>query len=119
MIDNTDEYFSKEKDVFSEFMRITQEHLDGGTSVILDATHINRINRKKVLDNLDLEGVYVKAISVETPFDVCLKRNSERKGRSKVPKSAMESMNRCYTRPTRFGVEKRIDEVQVIEYKEN
>lgn len=99
IIKEGEEYFSKEKQVFREFIRRIQSSLDGGKSVIADATHINEISRYKLLRNLKLEGTKVIAVVCDTDFETCLDRNGERKGRAKVPLRAMYSMKGTFTEP--------------------
>ena len=99
MISDEDEYFSKEKAVFKEYVRQIQENLDNGKTVFADATHLNGISRYKLINNLNLENTRVYPIYFKIPLDVCLQRNSKRTGRAKVPDSALINMYHSMTDP--------------------
>lgn len=99
-IQENDEYFSKEDDVFREFVKRIQEKIDSGCeNIYIDATHINKKSRYKILRNLNIRGHEVCAVVMTTPFDECLLRNSKRQGRSLVPRTAMISMIVNYSEP--------------------
>lgn len=106
-----DEYFSKEKEVFGEFINRVQSAINDGKNVIADATHINRASRGKTLRHLNLEGVEVIAVYINTPFDKCLERNSKREGRTRVPEDSMKSMMRYLSTPSLSEGFNRIEEV--------
>lgn len=93
------EYFSKEKQVFREFVKQIQSALDCGKSAIADATHINKASRAKLLRALKLDGVRVIAVYCDTPIDTCLERNSKREGRARVPYGSILSMARRLSPP--------------------
>lgn len=95
-----EEYFSKEKEVFSEFVDRIQSALNDGKNVIADATHINRGSRAKILRALDTKKVEVIAVHVDCGFGNCLARNDKREGRTKVPREAMENMHRYFSKPS-------------------
>lgn len=99
MLSDEDEYFSKEKAVFEEFVRQIQEGLDHGKVVYADATHLNGVSRLKLLNQLNLENTDVIPIYFKTPLETCLARNAERQGRAKVPESALINMYHSMTDP--------------------
>lgn len=94
MLKDGDDYFSKENEVFNEFIRKIQESLDDDThsKIYIDATHVNRAGRSKVLNRLDLKGTTVVGVYFDIPLEVCLERNAGRTGRALVPESAIKRM---------------------------
>ena len=100
MLQGSKQYFSKEKAVYKSFSGQIQEALDGGKSVVADATHINGASRSKLLSSLKLDGVEIIGVYMKTPFDVCIERNLKRTGFERVPEEAMESMRRWATEPS-------------------
>lgn len=99
MISDGDEYFSKEKAVFKEFVRQIQEGLDNGKVVYADATHLNGVSRLKLLNSLNLEYTDVIPIFFKVSLETCLARNAKREGRAKVPESALMNMYHSMTDP--------------------
>ena len=103
MISGNDEYFSKEKEVFNTFIHNIQEAIDSDITpedIYVDATHINKAARDKVLNALDLSNVKnVTVIVVRPSLSETLKRNDERNGRCRVPKSIVRRMWFQFERP--------------------
>lgn len=88
-----DHYFSKEEEVFREFVKRIQSALDSGKSAIADATHINTPSRAKLLKHLNIDSdTNVVAVYCDTDFDTCRERNSKRTGRAKVPDNSLINM---------------------------
>ncbi len=94
MVAEDEEYFSKEKAVFKEYVRRINEALDNGLDVFADATHLNKASRNKLLRAINPQvAPQVDVIWIKTPLDECFKRNDNRTGtRSFVPKSAIRRM---------------------------
>lgn len=94
MIDSVEEYFSKETEVFEEFIRQVREAMTNGVErIFVDATHINKFSRRKTLDLLDFSNPYeVIYIKFETPLNTCLERNAKREGLEHVPSSVIRRM---------------------------
>lgn len=98
----TDKYFSKEKEVYNEFIERIKEALSAGFDVYADATHLNRASRSKLLNAVGREvPSKVYALVFEAPLEICLKRNSGRTGRAYVPEEQIESMYHSFTRPVK------------------
>lgn len=101
----SDEYFSKEKEVWTEFVNMINYYLgvqdDRYTNVYVDATHLNPNSRKKLLNAIDTSGVVVNCIAMETPLETCLERNSKRTGLACVPDDVIKNMRNYYVRPTK------------------
>ena len=102
MLSDTDEYFSKENEVFDKFIdTINDRIVNGDESIIyVDATHLNPKARHKVLSRLDTENCYaVHAIFFDISLDTCLERNEQRSGRAYVPPTVIKNMYNSYRFP--------------------
>ena len=90
LVNEDEEYFSKEKEVFKIYIHEIQQAIDNDVNLIVaDATHINEVSRNKLLDNLNLKDYNIIPINFKAPLNVCLERNEARFGRAKVPRSAI------------------------------
>ncbi len=100
---NNTQYFSKETEVFNEFVHQANEAMKENYSCIfLDATHISPASRRKIISRLtppDDAQLYV--YTMQTSFEECMERNTRRKGFAFVPESAMRRMNNQFVIPTR------------------
>ena len=93
MVLETDEYFSRETEVFEVFIEKIQQAIDNEEEIVyIDATHISRAARAKVLDRLSLNDYYLTYVEFLTPYDVCIKQNNKRTGRAKVPENVIRRM---------------------------
>ena len=102
MVAEDEEYFSKEDEVFKEFIHQIKESLNTNQNTIVDATHLNRGSRTKLLHAIgaNLEGAAVYAVVVLNDLETILKQNDERKGRAFVPHSVIKRMYHQFTMPT-------------------
>lgn len=103
LVSEEEYYFSKEKIVFANFIHRINEKIAAGYDVIIDATHLNKRSRAKLLRNLAFNRTETFLILVLMPFDVnlALARNEQRAGtRSFVPKSSILRMARTIDKPT-------------------
>ena len=66
--------------------------------VVYDATNLKASYRVEFLDTLRLLNCKKVCVFVDTPFEVCIRRNEERE--RTVPKEAMERMKRFLEPPT-------------------
>lgn len=115
MVKEDEEYFSKEKEVYAEFISQIKEALKFETEVFADATHLNEASRAKTLRALGevLKDVEVNVIWVRVPLETALAQNENRQGtRSYVPKSVIRRMHSQLTRPTK---EEGFDHIYVFE----
>ena len=96
------EYFSRETEVFDEFIRQINECLELGIDyVFVDATHISQQSRAKLLGRLRPDGNTTLTFEVcECGIETCIERNALRTGFAKVPESAIRKMARGYRPPT-------------------
>lgn len=101
MLEESDDYFSKEKEVYKEFCNRIQKAIDNKDVIIADATHITRKSREKLLKSLDLTGVNISCISFEPTLEWCLDRNEERTGRAYVPREVIKSMYEQFEPPSK------------------
>lgn len=96
------EYFSRETEVFDEFIRQINECLELGIDyVFVDATHISQQSRAKLLGRLRPDGNTTLTFEVcDCGIETCIERNALRTGFAKVPESAIRKMARGYRPPT-------------------
>lgn len=94
IIKNDEEYFSHETEVYNCFVKNIQLLLDTirEGNVIADATHLNTASRMKLLKRLNLNGVNVIPVWMNTPEHICLERNKLRSGRECVPEDVIHKM---------------------------
>ena len=103
LVSETEPYFSKEKQVFNEFVRRISEGLKLYDDVIADATHLNEKSRIKILSRLYpyLDNTDIIIIYMQTPLDICLERNETRQGtRAYVPPEELCNMFYAAKEPT-------------------
>ena len=99
MVKEEDDYFSKEKQVFNEFVKRICEKLDDAwvTNVIADATHLNEVSRNKLINSIRRQRpnkpLNITMIYFDVPVEVCKFRNAKRQGRARVPDNIIEKMN--------------------------
>ena len=99
LINDDDSYFSKENEVWKEFIKQINYFLKEGYDVFADATHINTGSRRKLLNEIYVE-CKKEAIHINTPISICLERNSKREGRECVPESAIKRMYSQFEEPS-------------------
>lgn len=98
LLKDEDEYFSKEDLVFSTWINEIQSALndDNVENIYIDATHLNKKAREKVLNKLNLMYADLIAVNFIIPIETCIERNSKRTGRALVPKDVIESMYKSF-----------------------
>ena len=104
LVKEDEEYFSKEKEVYKQFIETIIDSFKYNTEVFADATHLNEISRAKTLRSLGkhLKDIEVNIIWVRVPIEVAIKRNENRIGtRAYVPKSVIRRMWSQTTMPTK------------------
>ena len=103
MVSEEEEYFSKEEEVFKEWIRRIQNFLDTDENcyIIADATHLSERSRNKTLDALNIpDNTNIIPVSVYPGVQKCLDRNEMRSGRARVPRSVIRRMCMSYEAPT-------------------
>lgn len=98
LLNDDEDYFSKENLVFDTFVNKIQEALDNGADVIADSTLITVGSRRKLLSRLHLsDNTRLVGCNVSTALNVCLARNANREGRAVVPPDVIEKMWNSYS----------------------
>ncbi len=113
MVKEHEPYFSKEKEVYKEYIRQINENLAGGWDVVADATHLNRASRNKLLNCIQVPNIEINVIWIKTSLETCLQRNDNRAGtRAYVPPSAIIKMHNSIEKPE---FEEGIDVIYIYE----
>ena len=101
MLSQSDEYFSKEADVFAAWTKEINQAIvsEGPENIYVDATHLTDKSRKTVLSCLPQSKIEVGYIAFDVPLEVCLERNAKRVGRAKVPEEVIKNMYKSYKIP--------------------
>lgn len=118
IVDEDEEYFSHEVEVFETFVREINEALADPNilGVFVDATHINKASRRKILERLDLTNVEVTAVWIQVALETALEQNENRKDtRAYVPRGAIRRMFHSIEAPS--TKEKFINEVWIKKEK--
>lgn len=98
IIREEDDYFSKEKQVFNEFVNRICGNLSDAwvTNVIADATHLNENSRDKLINAIRRKRpnlpLHITIVYFDIPLEVSKFRNAKREGRARVPDSVMDRM---------------------------
>ena len=102
---NDKEYFSREKEVYDEFInRIVEGIEDPYCGIVFaDATHISVGSRYKLYQAIarkTKEEYNVVLIWFDVPVEVCKQRNAQREGVARVPDRAIDNMRKHFEFPT-------------------
>jgi predicted kinase len=102
LVEENEDYFSKEKEVFETFVSEVQKAIDDKINVIvMDATHVSEGSRRKILSRLThTYGYELEAVVFDVPLETLKERNQLREGRARVPDSAIENMYYNFSEPT-------------------
>lgn len=103
LVKENEEYFSKEKEVFKEYIKEIKKGLKYYDYTIADATHLNLASRTKLLRALgpSLYEVEVDAVVIQGSLETALKQNENRLGtRSYVPQDQIRKMYKQQTMPS-------------------
>ena len=104
LVAENEEYFSKETQVFEKFIEKIKDSLENYDNTIVDATHINKSSRSKLLNALNSslknDDILVNAIVLKVDLKTALDRNEGRTGRAYVPRGAIRRMFNQFTVPT-------------------
>ena len=102
ILQDGEEYFSREGEVFKIFAYEAGRNLRMDKTVWVDATNLNKTSRAKLLNAIER---YAIADSLEirylnTSLETALIRNGQRTGRSLVPEDAVANMYHKLVAPT-------------------
>lgn len=102
LLGDSDDYFSKEDEVWDLFVRAAQAAINDPfiNDIYIDATHLNAKSRSKVLNALDLQTAETGCLVFDVPLVTCFERNDQRSGRAFVPRSAIRRMSYTFAHPT-------------------
>ena len=94
IVNENENYFSKEKEVFKMFSTTIAGYLRQGIDIIADATHLHYYSRKKLTNAIDkiFKDYQIIYIIFNTPIEEILYRNDQRTGREKVPEEILYKM---------------------------
>ena len=112
MLGEKDEYFSKEKAVYNEFINQINMAIERGETFYVDQTSLNRASRNKLFSRLKVKPTYTTAIYLKSSLDKILKQNAQRTGRALVPEDAVINMFNSIEEPK---LEEGFDEIWTIE----
>ena len=107
ILSDEDDYFAHEDDVFDTFINYINQTLekDDIHSIYIDATHLNKRSRDKVLRRVRKDNIAeLNCVCFDVPLETCYARNNLREGRSRVPQTAIANMYQSYRIPEK-GVE--------------
>ena len=112
MLNDNDEYFSKEKEVYNEFIKQIDAAIAADATFYVDQTSLNAAARNKLFSRLKKKPDKVIGIYFTTSLDTILQRNAQRTGRALVPEDAVINMFNSLTKPT---LEEGFDEIMEVE----
>lgn len=101
-----EDYFSHEKQVYTNFLNAIASNIKNGINVYADATHLNEKSRFKLLHGLHNKGcrpTEINAIYFNVPVNTCLERNEYRKEtKAYVPREEVMKMYGAYVFPHKY-----------------
>lgn len=92
LLGNSTDYFSKEKEVFLEYIANINTSLQNGEDVIADATHLTPNSRAKVIKKLTAGNVEIIPVWFNCTLEKCLEQNEHRTGMRYVPPRIITEM---------------------------
>lgn len=103
MLEEGDEYFSKENAVYAQFVRDIAWELTQERDVIADASHLNQSARRKLINalkkNWNVTEYDIVCVCMRTSLRDSLERNAKRTGRACVPNDVIVDMYEHMTKP--------------------
>ena len=99
-LEKEDVYFSKEREVYQEFIYQINKALKADNDVYADQTSLNRAARAKLLNSLEVQPDSITVVYIKEPLKVVLERNAQRGGRALVPESTVINMYNSIELPT-------------------
>ena len=119
MLQEGEDYFSHEEEVFDLFLRTIQNEINNpiATNIYVDATHLNRAARDKVLRRLNLD-LLDETICVFFNIDAetAIERNEPRTGQAHVPRSVIRRMALSHVMPS---ADEKFDYIIIIDKEGN
>lgn len=118
LLGENDDYFSKENEVWQQYVEKTIASLKFNTDTILDATHLNESSRGKILRALGhyIDGVEINTIVINTSLQKAIEQNNMREGRAFVPETAIRNMFSNFSIP---AFEEGFDNIYIYRQNKN
>ena len=118
LLQDGDEYFAHETEVFKMFVDKIVQNLNDVNSyrIFADASHLNYQSRIKLLNALkerevDFNAVDINYIWMFTTLETCIARNALRTGRANVPESIIKEM---YSRQSEPEINEGVKRVYIV-----
>lgn len=105
MVKEDEYYFSREKEVYMEFVRQICRALAYETKwveeIYVDATHLTQKSREKLVRELDSfnPNYDIIAVAIKPSVEQCLAQNAQRSGRELVPEQVIMNMYSSFEDP--------------------
>ena len=105
MVKENEYYFSREKEVYMEFVRQICRALSYETKwvdeVYVDATHLTKKSREKLVRELDsfCPNYDLIAVVIKPELEQCPAQNAQREGREFVPETVICNMYKSFQHP--------------------
>ena len=105
MVKEDEYYFSRAKEVYMEFVRQICRALSYETKwvdeVYVDATHLTKKSREKLVRELDsfCPNYDLIAVVIKPELEQCLAQNAQREGREFVPETVICNMYKSFQHP--------------------
>ena len=115
MLKEDENYFAHEKEAFRKFVDTIAATLIDGFDVIADATHLNEISRYKLTRAIDerIKSYKIVYVVFYATLETCLKQNSNRNGRERVPEKIIEQMFENFQTPELTEDMRAVDIIEV------
>ena len=92
MLKENEPYFSKEKEVYKEFIRQIDEALQNDKEVWVDQTSLTHAARYKLLQSIHQKPDMIVVYYIKCSLETAIRRNSKRSGRARVPEDVIKNM---------------------------
>ena len=105
MVKEDEYYFSREKEVYMEFVRQICRALAYDTKwvdeIYIDATHLTKKSREKLVSELDsfCPDYELIAVIIKPELEQCIEQNAQRSGRELVPETVIRNMYETFQHP--------------------
>ena len=105
MVKEDEYYFSREDEVYMEFVRQICRALSYETKwvdeIYVDATHLTKKSREKLVREIDnfCPSYDLIAVIVKPELEQCLAQNAQRSGREFVPETVIRNMCESFQHP--------------------
>lgn len=105
MVKEDEYYFSREDEVYMEFVRQICRALSYETKwvdeIYVDATHLTKKSREKLVREIDnfCPSYDLIAVIVKPELEQCLAQNAQRSGREFVPETVIRNMYESFQHP--------------------